>query len=137
MEEDYMKGGIAAELCPRPLPAPGMALAEEIVDRGLSLRQMGIATYRLSAEVKSVFQGLGLISGGSKPHFDQIGDILRTSYNLRPWRGWKVLLGSNYQHALQLLLTAENKFYSDRSGWLASQNSFNDLVFGHFRMSLM
>ena len=131
--EDYLKGGIAAELCQRPLPAPGMTLAEKIVDRGLSPKQMGIATYRLSAEVKNVFQGLGLISVGSKPRFDQIGDILRTSYKLRTWRGWKLLLGSNYQHALQLLLTAENKFYSDRSGWLASQNSFNDAVFGAFQ----
>jgi hypothetical protein len=131
--EDYMKGGIAAELCQRPLPAPGMTLAGEIVNRGLSPKQMGIATYRLSMEVKNVFQGLGLISIGSKPKFDQIGDILRTSYKLRPWRGWKALLGSNYQHTLQLLLTAENKFYSDRSGWLASQNSFNDAVFRAFQ----
>ena len=133
LNEDYMKGGIASELCQQPLPAPDMTLAEEIVARGLSPKQMGISTYRLSAEVKNVFQGLGLISGGSKPHFDQIGDILRTSYKLRPWRGWKTLLGPNYQHALQLLLTAENKFYSDRSGWLASQNSFNDAVFGAFQ----
>lgn len=132
-DEDYLKGGIAAELCQRPFPAPGMALAEEIVDRGLSPKQMGIATYRLSLEVRNVFQGLGLISVGSKPHFDQIGDILRTSYKLRYWRGWKTLLGSNYQHSLQLLLTAENKFHSDRSGWLASQNSFNDAVFGAFQ----
>jgi hypothetical protein len=131
--EDYIKGGIAAELCQRPSPAPGMTLAAEIVDRGLSLKQMGVATYRLSAEVKNVFQGLGLISGVSKPYFDQIGDILRASYKLRPWRGWKTLLGPNYQHALQLLLTAENKFYSDRSGWLASQNSFNDAVVGAFQ----
>src|SRR5450432_1729659 len=106
-----------------------MTLAEEIVDRGLSPKQMGIATYRLSAEVKNVFQGLGLINVSSNPHFDQIGDILRTSYKLRLWRGWKVLLGPCYQHALQLLLTAENKFNADRSGWLASQNSFNDAVF--------
>jgi hypothetical protein len=132
-DEDYIKGGIAPELCQRPSPAPGMTFAAEIVDRGLSVKQMGVATYRLSAEVKNVFQGLGLFSGVSKPHFDQIGDILRASYKLRPWRGWKALLGPNYQHALQLLLTAENKFYSDRSGWLASQNSFNDAVFGAFQ----
>jgi len=131
--EDYRKNAMAAELCQQPLPAPGMTLAERIVDQGLSPKLMGIATHRLSAEVKNVFQGLGLIDVGSKPRFDQIGDVLRTSYKLRPWRGWKVLLGSNYQHALQLLLTAENKFDSDRSGWLASQNSFNDAVFGAFQ----
>jgi hypothetical protein len=133
MDEDYLQGGIAAEMCQQPSPAPGMTLAAEIVSRGLSLKRMGIASYRLSAEVKNVFQGLGLISGMSKPNFDQIGDVLRVSYGLRPWRGWKALLGQNYLHALQLLLTAENKFYSDRSGWLASQNSFNDLVFGAFQ----
>ncbi len=130
LDEDYLRGGIAAEFCQHPLPAPGMTLAEELVVRGLSPKRMGIPTYRLSAEVKNVFQGLGLITVGSRPHFDQIGEILRTSYKLRPWRGWRALLGSNFQHALQLLLTAENKFYSDRSGWLASQNSFNDAVFG-------
>lgn len=133
MDEDYMKGGIVSELCQRSLPAPGMTLAGEIVNRGLSLRQMGIPPYRLSAEVRNVFQGVGLIRGVSKPNVDQIGDILRSSYHLRPWRGWKPLLGHNYQHALQLLLTAESKFYSDRSGWLACQNSFNDAVFRAFQ----
>lgn len=58
LNEDFLKGGIAAELCQRPGPAPGMTLAEKIVDRGLSPKQMGIATYRLSTEVKNVFQGL-------------------------------------------------------------------------------
>jgi hypothetical protein len=133
LNDDYLKGGIAADLCQKPLPAPGMTLAEEIVDRGLSPKQMGIANYRLSAEVRNVFQGLGLITTSTKSQFDQIGDILRMSYSLRAWRGWRPLLGSNYLHSLQLLLTAENKFYSDPSGWLASQNSFNDAVFGAFQ----
>jgi hypothetical protein len=133
LNEDYMRGGIVAELCQHTLPAPGMTIAEELVDRGLSLRQMGIASFRLSAEVKNVFQGLGLITTTSRPHFDQIGDILRTSYKLRAWRGWRKLLGPSYLHALQLLLTAENKFHTDKSGWLASQNSFNDAVFGAFQ----
>lgn len=43
LNEDFLKGGIAAELCQRPGPAPGMTLAEKIVDRGLSPKQMGIS----------------------------------------------------------------------------------------------
>ncbi len=34
---------------------------------------------------------------------------------------------------LNLLLNADSKFYSDKSGWLASQNSFNDAVFRAFQ----
>lgn len=133
LDEDYLRGGIVAELCQRSQPAPGMTLAEEIVNRGLSTREVGITVSRLSPETRNVFQGLGLVSLTAKPRFDQIDDILRTSYNLRAWRGWRKLFALNYQHALQLLLTAESKFYTDRSGWLASQNSFNDALFGAFQ----
>jgi hypothetical protein len=138
LNEDYSRGGFAAELCRRPQPAPGMTLAEEIVDRGLSLREMGISAAGLALEVRNVFQGLGLISNTSRSRaFDQIDEIMRVSYKLRPWRAWRSLFGSNYRHALQLLLTAENKFSTDRSGWLASQNSFNDALFGAFQDVLM
>ncbi|OJV39390.1 MAG: hypothetical protein BGO25_00915 [Acidobacteriales bacterium 59-55] len=138
LNEDYSRGGFAAELCRRSQPAPGMTLAEEIVDRGLSLREMGISIAGLAPEVRNVFHGLGLISNRSSSRaFDQIDEIMRISYKLRPWRAWRKLLGSNYQHALQLLLTAENKFSTDRSGWLASQNSFNDALFGAFQDVLM
>ena len=55
---------------------------------------------------------------------------------MRYWRGWKPLLEGNFQHALHLLLNADSKFLSDRSGWLASQNSFNDAVFRAFQKYL-
>jgi hypothetical protein len=131
--EDFVRGGIAGQLVQGASPLPGMVLAEEMVARNLSLRELGVQVHRLSQEVRNVFQGLGLIGDRPKSHFDQIGDILRNSYGVRYWRGWRALLGNNYQHALRLLLTAENKVDSDKSGWLASQNSFNDLVFGAFQ----
>ncbi len=106
-----------------------MVLAAHLVQRGLSLTELGVQIDLLAPEVKNVFQGVGLIDGHKKTRFDQIGDVLRNRYGVPYWRGWKVLLGENYQHALGLLLSADVKFLSDRSGWLSFQNSFNDVAF--------
>jgi hypothetical protein len=62
--------------------------------------------------------------------------VLRRRYGVAYWPFWKVLLGNNYQHALELLLSADVKFLSDRSGWLSYQNSFNDAVFRAFQAYL-
>ncbi len=132
-DEDFERDGIATEMLHSTSPAPGMVLASEMVERGLSVRDLGVRASQLAPEVKNVFQGLGLIEGGRHVRFDQIGDLLRHSYGVTYSRRWKNLFGSNYQHALQLLLAADNKFQSDRSGWLASQNSFNDALFRAFQ----
>jgi hypothetical protein len=63
---------------------------------------------------------------------DQVGHILHSSYGVDYWRGWKDLLGANYQYALQILLQSKTRFKGNPSGWLASQNSFNDAVFKAF-----
>ncbi len=40
-----------------------------------------------------------------------------------------MVFGTQYSHALQLLLSAEAKYDADRSEWLSWQNSFNDAMF--------
>jgi hypothetical protein len=132
-DRDYECGGIVAEILNGGAPNPGIALAEELVSRVIAPGEIGVRMARLAPEVKNVFVGLGLFQSQSRTRFDQIGDLLRNRYQVPYWRGWRSLLGSQYLHALQLLLTADNKFLSDRSGWLASQNSFNDAVFRAFQ----
>jgi hypothetical protein len=117
-------------------PSPGMVLAGQLVQRSVSLSTLGVQVDVLAPEVRNVFEGLGLLQGQNRTRFDQVGDLLRNGYGVIYWRGWKGLLGENYQHALQLSLTADNKFKSDRSGWLSSQNSFNDAVFRAFQTFL-
>jgi len=136
VDVDFRPHGLAAQLIQGPVPGPGMVLAGQLVQRNLSLNTLGVQADALAPEVRNVFEGLGLLQGQKKTRFDQVGDLLRNSYGVNYWRGWKGLLGANYQHALQLLLTAENKFKSDRSGWLSSQNSFNDAVFRAFQAFL-
>ena len=131
---DFTPGGIAAELVPVALP--GMVLAGQMVERDVTVACLGVRVSLLEPEVRNVFQGLGLIAGRRQTRLDQIGALLRSRYSIIYWRGWRGLLGSHYQHALQLLLTAENKFLADRSGWLSSQNSFNDAVFRAFQAHL-
>jgi hypothetical protein len=135
-DADFHPNGIIVDLIQSEAPTPGIVLASELVRRALSVKGLGVQTDLLAPEVKNVFQALGLIAGQKKTHFDQIGDILRNRYDISYWRGWKTLLGENYQHALELLLTAEFKLLSDRSGWLSSQNSFNDAVFRAFQAYL-
>jgi hypothetical protein len=136
IDVDFKRNGVAAQLIQNSAPNPGMVLAGQLVQRNVLVSELGVQADGLAPEVRNVFQGLGLIEGQKKPKFDQIGDLLRNCYGVAYWRGWKGLLGENYQHALQLSLTADNKFKSDRSGWLSSQNSFNDAVFRAFQAFL-
>lgn len=117
-------------------PGPGIVLAAQLVQRGLSVTGLGVKLDSVLPEVKNVFQGLGLIPGQKAARFDQIGDVLRNRYGVQYWRYWRVLLGENYQHALELLLSADVKFLTDRSGWLSYQNSFNDAAFRAFQAFL-
>lgn len=135
-DSDFSRGGIAVRLIESDAASPGMVLAGQLVQRNLSLDALGVRLASVAPEVRNVFAGLGLVQPQNRTRFDQIGDLLRNSYGIAYWRGWKRLLGENYQHALQLLLTADNKFKADRSGWLSSQNSFNDAIFRAFQTFL-
>jgi hypothetical protein len=135
-DADFRRHGVATHLIQNPISTPGMVLAGQLVQRGLSPRALGVQVDTLAPEVRNVFEGLGLLHSQNRTRFDQIGDLLRKCYEVSYWRGWKGLVGENYQHALQLLLTADNKLKSDRSGWLSSQNSFNDAMFRAFQAFL-
>jgi len=133
---DFRPDAIVVDLIQSESPAPGMVLAAQLVQRGISVTGLGVRLDSVAPEVKNVFQGLGLIPGQKTTRFDQVGDVLRNRYDVGYWRLWKSLLADDYQHALELLLSADVKFSSDRSGWLSYQNSFNDAVFRAFQAYL-
>jgi hypothetical protein len=135
-DADFRPDAIVVDLIEGRSPAPGMVLAAQLVQRRLSATELGVKLDSVTPEVKNVFQGLGLIPGQKGTRFDQVGNVLRNRYELAYWRFWKGLLGDHYQHALELLLSADVKFLSDRSGWLSYQNSFNDIVFRAFQAHL-
>ena len=84
---DFKTGGIASELVKAALP--GMVLAGQMVDRSITVEELGVQVAELEPEVRNVFHGLGLIEGPKQPRFDQVGDVLRIRYGIPYWKGWR------------------------------------------------
>ena len=126
---DYNADGPIAKLLQGPDSAPGLVIAAELIERRLTHRAVGVRANKLTPQIRNVFRGLGLLPKRPAEKFDQIGDILKNRYGIAYWDKWRVVFGTQYSHALQLLLSAEAKYDPDRSGWLSWQNSFNDAMF--------
>ena len=67
---------------------------------------------------------------------DYIDEKLARNYGCLHLPIWRKLLDSEYGHALQILIEAEPQFSGNRSGWLGSQDSFNDIVVRQFLVFL-
>lgn len=126
---DFRRNGLVSALLRSPCAEPGLAISAELVSRRLSLRTLGVQPNQLAPQVRHALEGLGLIPQRPADRFDQIGEIMGSRYDIPYWRKWRALFGLQYSHALQLLLSAEAKYDSDKSGWLGWQNSFNDAMF--------
>jgi hypothetical protein len=130
-EADFRRNGLVSVLLRSPYAEPGLAISEALVSRRISLKALGVQPHQLASQVRHAFEGLGIIPQHPREQFDQIGDIIHDRYGIPYWRKWRSLFGLQYSHALQLLLSANAKYDSDKSGWLGWQNSFNCLVSRH------
>ena len=128
-EADFRRNGLVSVLLRSPYAEPGLAISEALVSRRISLKALGVQPHQLASQVRHAFEGLGIIPQHPTEQFDQIGDIIRDRYGIPYWRKWRSLFGLQYSHAFQLLLSANAKYDSDKSGWLGWQNSFNDALF--------
>jgi hypothetical protein len=128
-DAEFKRNGLISALLRSVETDPGLAVSGELVRRGVALRALGIQAGMLTPQIRNAFEGLGIIAQPPVERFDQIGDILRNRYSVPYWRKWRDLFALQYSHALQLLLSAEAKYLSDRSEWLSWQNSFNDAAF--------
>lgn len=106
----------------------GIAIAREIRNRNLGLQDMRLKGNQLDGRVQTVLKGLGIIQRRRNHAVDQVGQLLNKRYGIRVEGVWRKLLGSEYEHALQLLIEADQCYGPDRSHWLQFQNSFNDAV---------
>jgi hypothetical protein len=78
--------------------------------------------------VQNVYRGLQIIRRTAAAKVDQIGDVISNRYAIAKWNKWRKTLGSEYVHALQILLHADHLYPVGRSEWMQSQNSFNDAL---------
>ena len=128
-DADFRRNGLVSKLLRSQYAEPGLSIGGELVSRKVSLRDLGVQANELEPRVRHALEGFGIIRQRSGDQFDQIGHIMRRSYGIPYWKKWRSLFGAQYSHALQLLLSAEAKYDSDKSGWLGWQNSFNDAMF--------
>jgi hypothetical protein len=128
-EREFRRQGVIGKLLRQPQAEPGLVIVTRLLERNLTHRSFGVRPNQLAPQVRNAFQGIGLLPPGTAEKFDQIGDILRDRFEIDYWRKWRNVFGSEYAHALSMLLSADAKYASDPSEWLSWQDSFNDALF--------
>jgi len=106
----------------------GIAIARELRNRSVSLHEIGLRQSQLDGRVQTVLKGLGVIQRRRNHAVDEVGQLLNSRYDVKVEGVWRDLLKSEYEHALQLLIEADQCYGPNRSHWLQYQNSFNDLM---------
>lgn len=136
-DSEYKPSGIIKKLLKSKNYEPGIVLAEQFVNRKMTHLNFGLKVRDLSPPVQNVFRMLGIIKRRSGHSVDQVGEILTERYGVTIFRKWKVVLGNEYVHALQILLQADSIFKVAPSQWLQQQNSFNDALFRALQLFLI
>lgn len=128
-DEEYRHQGVIGKLLRSAAAEPGMAIVPRLLERGLSHRTFGVRPNDLAPQVRHALEGLGMLATTRKTKYDQIGNVLSSRFEIDYWPKWRHLFGSEYAHALSVLLSGEAKYDSDPSEWLSWQDSFNDALF--------
>lgn len=113
-----------------------LAAVREIQRRNISLRTLGLCQRDLSPLSRNSLRALGIIHRRQRVETDWIADKLVALYGCPNVRVWRLLLGTEYEHASQILIEAEARFLGARSEWLALQDSFNDVAVRQFSLFL-
>lgn len=123
----YHENGIVGAILKDPCFEPGIMLAEQFIQKGMTHLEFGIQDAALQSQVRNTFIKLNIIRQKTGD-VDPMGETLANRYRIDKWSGWKQLFGQEYFHALAILNQADPVFDSGRSTWLNYQNSFNDAL---------
>jgi len=127
-DHEYQKNRLVGDILNSKAIEPLMVLGEQLSIRNQSLKDYGLTSKNLPNIVGNIWRGTGIIRRRFSKKVDVIGELLQNKYNINKSGIWRVLLGTEYTHALQILLKAEAIYASGRSNWMQEQNSFNDLI---------
>jgi hypothetical protein len=113
-----------------------LAGARQLQRRHVSLKNLGLQQWELSSICRNILRSLGVIRRRHHVETDWISEKLASLYGCANTPIWRDLLGSEYEHALQLLIEAEARYSGAYSEWLSLQDSFNDILIRQFFMFL-
>lgn len=69
---------------------------------------------------------------GMPEMIDSIGQIIKNRYEIAYCDKWISLLGSEYNHANEVIFLADNAFNIDRNAWVNYTDSFNEIIIRKF-----
>lgn len=109
-----------------------LAGVRELQKRQITLDELCIDQSVLSPFCRTTLLSLGVIRRQRRSDKDYVNDKLVGNYGCLSLPIWRELLATEYEHALQILIEAEAQFSGNPSGWLGTQDSFNDIVVRRF-----
>ena len=109
-----------------------LAGARELQKRQITLNTLRLRRRQLSKSCNTTLLSLGVIRRSYRADKDYINEKLVVIYGCQDSPIWLKLLGTEYEHALQILIEAEARFSGSYSEWLSLQDSFNDIVVRQF-----
>ena len=129
---EFAKGGHAAALLKGTLMEQ-LAGCRELQRRKVTLGSLGLRQRDLPHTCSRTLKSLGVIRRQHRRITrDWIGEALASLYGCRRTLIWRDLLGTEYEHAWQVLINAKAHFPGAYSEWLGWQDSFSDIVTRQF-----
>lgn len=119
---DLLKGSLEEQL----------AAARELQRRNVTLASLGLRQRDLSSSCRNALRALGVIRRRHRTESDWIAEGLESLYGCSGAPIWHILLGTEYEHASQILVEAGARFPGASSEWLSLQDSFNDIAVRQF-----
>lgn len=102
--------------------------ARQLQIRNIELANLKIRPKHLSPSCNAALKALGITRRKYRGKDDWIRDLLKELYGCKTKSVWHQLLGSEYEHALQILIETKARFQGQYSEWLTLQDSLFDTI---------
>ncbi|GMQ83568.1 MAG: hypothetical protein BMS9Abin06_0303 [Gammaproteobacteria bacterium] len=131
-DREFLRSGHAVSLLRGSLMEQ-LAGVRELQKRKTTLNSLGFRQRDLATSCKTALASLGVIGRRHRiTKRDWIAEFLAELYGCDNKKIWRELLGTEYEHAMQLLIEAKARFAGARSDWLGLQDSFGNIVTRQF-----
>lgn len=110
----------------RTKPEAALSGAIRLAYDDIPFSSLGVGS-RVGPTVRNCLISLGLAESRAVAEITPFQEIFRTRYRIQI-TDWKQYLGGEHAHAHKILILAEKAFHTNKSSWLCSMDSFNNIL---------